>query len=190
MKFDEIIKKRKSVHAFKNKKVKWKDILIAVDSANQGPFASNLNNLKFIIIEEKEKIKQIAEDSDQLWITEASSLIVVCSNEKDLENIYDERGRVYSRQQAGAAINTLLLKLTDLGISSCWVGSYDDHLVRLHLEIPKNINIEAIIPVGYESGNTSKKRKRPLEGKVYWETWDSSKRPTLIKDPKDRYSLA
>ena len=48
--------------------------------------------------------------------------------------MHGERGRIYARQQAGAAINTLLLKLTDLGLQSCWVGSYDDEKIRELLE--------------------------------------------------------
>src|SRR3989344_117450 len=182
MEFDSVIEKRKSVHSFKSKKVDWRYIMEAVDSACQGPFSDNRNNLKFLIIEEPDKINKIAEFANQLWINEAPILVVVCSDDTNLENMHAERGRVYSRQQAGSAINTFLLKLTDLGINSCWVGAFTDELIKQLLKIPAQIQIEALIPVGYESGNSKKKKKKDLEHALFWEEWDSRKRPSLIKE--------
>lgn len=184
MDFDKVIEKRHSSRSFKDKKVSWKDAMTAIDSAVQGPFAGNMNHLKFVIVENSEKIKNIGDHSQQSWISECNLLIVVCSDDSFLEKQYGDRGIVYSRQQAGAAINNLLLKLTDLGLSSCWVGAYTDEYIRKELDIPANIQIEAIIPVGYE--NPSKIRKKPkkhaLERVIYWEKWDKNKRPAFFQD--------
>ena len=186
MEFDSVVEKRKSTHAFKSKKVNWRDILDAVDATGQGPFADGKNNLKFLILEEPDKINKIAEFADQLWINEAPALILVCSDDTNLENLHGERGRVYSRQQAGAAIQTFLLKLTDIGLSSCWVGSYSDELIKQSLDIPSHIQIEALIPVGYESGKSVKKKKKSLENSIFWENWDNRKRPTLIEEGPEK----
>jgi len=190
MEFDLVVEKRKSVHSFKNKKVDWRDILESVDAACQGPFADSRNNLKFLIIEEPKKIEKIAEFSDQTWIGESQILVVVCSDDTHLENMHGERGRVYSRQQAGSAIITFILKLTDLGLSSCWVGSYKDELVKQFLKIPSHIQIEAIIPIGHESAKSKKKKKKELEHSIFWEEWDKRRRPSLIQEGPDIYSVS
>ncbi len=124
MEFDKVVRKRKSANHFSGKKVSWKDVLEAIDAANQGPFAGNHNNLHFLIVEEPSTIKDLANCCEQSWISNSNILIVVCSDDTHLQDLYGERGRIYSRQQSGAAIQTLLLKLTDLGISSCWVGIF------------------------------------------------------------------
>ncbi len=187
MEFDSVIRKRKSVRNFAKKKVGWKVALDAIEAANQSPFAGNHNNLKFLIIENAEKIKKIAKIADQPWIAESSLLILVCSDDTHLENLYGERGRVYSRQQAGAATQIILLKLVDLGLSACWVGSYSDELLKESLEIPQHIQIEAIIPIGYEDKKTEskKQRKKSLENVVYWESWENSKRPNFLTESTD-----
>ena len=141
MEFDIVIKKRRSVKEFKSKKASWKLILEAIDTALQGPFAGNHNFLKFLITEDPETIKFIAHQCDQIWISQVETLVLVLSDDKHLENIYGDRGRIYSRQQAGAAIQTMLLKLVDLGLSSCWIGSYDDDSIRNKLKIPQDIQI-------------------------------------------------
>src|SRR3989338_4827207 len=159
MDLDLVIEKRQSVRSFKSKKVDWKRIMDAIHAANHVPFADNRNHLKFLVIESKEKIAKIAEFSEQVWISEAPVIIVICSNDKNLEEMHGERGRVYSRQQAGAAINNILLKITDLGLSSCWVGSYPDELIKQYLSMPQNIQIEAILPIGHSAEKKAKKRK-------------------------------
>jgi len=182
MKFDEIIKERRSVRSFKSKKVDFGDLLAAIDSAIQGPFAGNLNNLKFLIIENEKTIKEISKLASQTWINESPALIVVCSDETHLINQYMERGKDYSRQQAGAVIETIMLKLTELGLGSCWVGAFKYEIMKQILKIPDHIHIEAVIPVGYEKGKAKKARKQELETVLRWENWNVYKRPTFSKE--------
>lgn len=191
MEFNPLIKKRKSVRSFLAKKPSWKSVLEAIDAANQSPFAGNLNNLKFLIIEEKETMKKLAKYAEQSWISQAGILVLVCSDETQLENKYGERGRVYSRQQAGSAIYAFLLKLVDLGLSACWVGSYADELVKESLKIPQHIQIEAMIPIGYEDKKSSEEKpeKKDLENVIYWEHWENDMRPSLFKEQEEEFAL-
>ncbi|MFH1425461.1 MAG: nitroreductase family protein [archaeon] len=184
MEFDKLVRVRKSVRSFSKKKASWKQVLEAIDAAVQGPFAGNNNNLRFLIVEDKKIIFELAGTCEQDWIAESEILVVVCSDDEHLETIYGERGRVYSRQQAGAAIQTIMLSLAEVGLGSCWVGAYDDDEVRDKLEIPGNIQIEAIIPIGYESVKERKKPKRKLESVLNWEKWGQGRRPTLFEEGK------
>jgi len=191
MEFDSIIKKRRSVRSFTSKKPSWKVALDAIESANHNPFAGNHNNLKFIIIEEEATIKKIADISEQPWISESKLLVFVCSDDMYLENLYGEKGRIYSRQQAGAAIQTILLKIVDLGFSACWVGAYIDEIIKESLRIPQHIQIEAIIPIGYEKKETKieKPKKRTLDNVIYWETWKNEKRDNFFKKLKRDFDI-
>jgi len=182
MNFDKVIEERHSARAFKPKRVKFGDILEAIDASIKGHFAGNINNLKFVIVEDEQKIKKISKHADQTWINEAPAVIIVCADDLRLENMYGKRGYEYSRQQAGAAINTLILKLTDLGINSCWVGAFDYEIMKEILKIPQNIHIEAIIPVGYEKGKAKRERKQELETAIRWEDYKTLKRPSLFEE--------
>ena len=174
MNLDKIIDSRKSSRSFKNKEVSWKKILEAIDASLQGAFAGNINNLKFIIVENNEEKLKISKHSNQTWLNEASHLIIVCSDPKHLKSLYGERGEKYAKQQAGAAISTLILKLTELKIDSCWIGAFADELVQQALKIPSNIEIEAIIPIGYSKDKEKQPKKSELESKIFWDTWGRS----------------
>ena len=189
MEFDKVIDARKSVRSFKGKVPSFKDIIEAVDSACKGPFADARNHLSFIIIETEKTIEKLAELSNQPWISQAPTLVVVCSDDTNLENMHGDRGRVYSRQQSGAAIITFMLKLTDLGIDSCWVGSYSDESIKQILKIPMHIQVEAIIPVGYEKEKSKKKEKKDVERALNWEEWGRGKRPSFSEESPDYQSI-
>ncbi len=185
MDLDTVIEKRSSIRTFTSKTPSWKLVLEAIDTANQAPFAGNHNNLKFLIIENGEAIKKLAKFSNQHWIAEASTIVLVLSDDTHLENIYGTRGRVYSRQQAGAAIENFLLKIIDLGLSACWVGAYTDELIKEIFEIPQHIQIEALIPIGYAKEKPAKKRKKELKNSIYWEKWGNDKKAPILKEGPD-----
>jgi len=181
MKLDDAISKRRSIREFSNKKVRWDHILEAIDAANQSPFAGNINNLQFLIISNKDKIARIAECAQQDWVADAPYIVIVCSTLKHLVNQYQDRGQMYSRQHAGAAIENFLLKIADLKLASCWVGAFTDKHLKDSLEIPKDYEIEAILPVGHPSKTSKVKhpKKIKLDNSVYWEEWGQRKKPTL-----------
>lgn len=185
MDFNNVINKRKSVHSFRDKKVDFRDILYAIDAANKAPTAGGFYTMRYLITEDPEKIKKLAKLADQAWIAGAPAIVVACSDERTPERLYGERGRIYSRQQAGAAIENFLLNIVNAGLSACWVGAYDDDIMKQLLGIPGHINIEAIIPIGYEDSKKSKKkskRERPLENSIFWEKWENRLRPTVFKE--------
>ncbi len=189
MDFNEVVKQRTSVRSFLKKRASWKDVLYAIDAALQGPFAGNHTNIRFIIVEDKEMIRTLASLAEQLWTAEASLFIIVVSDDIHLENMYGERGRVYSRQQAGAVIQTILLSLVHSGLSGCWVGAYPDELVKEKLKIPQHMQVEAIIPVGYElvQKGSAVRKKRSLEATVHWERWGNKRRPTIFEEDREDY---
>lgn len=187
MELDKAIYGRHSVRSFKDKKVNWKDVLDCVDCALQAPTAGNNNTLNYTIIEDPKMINMLAEDCDQLWMQDAPVLVVINSNERNLKSMYGERGRIYGHQQAGAAIQNFLLKITELGLSACWVGAYDSDLIRSRVGIPHDMNVEAIIPIGYSKIQTKGKakvaRKPKLDNNVWWNKWQQKRRDSVFKEP-------
>lgn len=184
MELEKAILKRRSVRSFKEKKASWKDILIAIEAALQAPFAGNNDHLSFVIVENQNKINKLAEQCEQLWMQEASAIVAVVSNSRILEHLYGERGLIYGRQQAGAAIQNFLLTITDIGLAACWVGAYDDDKVKSTLGAPEHIRVEALIPVGYENVKTKEAKvvKKRLENSVGWDSFGKKRRDFVFKE--------
>lgn len=173
MEFEEVIKKRASIRKYASKKPDIEAAIAAIEAAHVAPTPGNLQLLKYLIVENKEKIKEIAAACQQSFIEDASLLVVVCSDSKQAEKMYDKRAEKYIRQHAGAAIENFLLALTDMGLVSCWIGAFSDFQIHDILQIPDDIVVEAILPVAYEakSNHVTQRKRLPLDGKIFFESY-------------------
>ncbi len=162
MTLDSIIKSRRSIRKFKsNKKCKPQNIFDIMNSARMAPCAGGIFSVRLILVEDKNVKKKIAEAClGQNFIVDSSYVVVVVSERKQTERLYGKYASVALRQQAGAAIQNMLLKATELKLACCWVGSLDEQALKRILRVPENVDIEAVIPIGY-AAEKAKERKLP-----------------------------
>ena len=169
MELDKAIQKRHSVRKFKDKKPDWRTIIECIDSMRYAPQAGNVNTLKVILVDDEEKIAKIAEASQQPFVAQAQFLVVVCSTPSRTQTAYGEKGKVWVKQQTGAEIQNFLLMIEEAGLGTCWVGHFDEPVVREELFIPEGVEIEAILPIGYEFGKpATRKAKVDLDRIIYF----------------------
>ena len=147
MKLDDAIKCRQCVRHYSNKPVNWGKLSLVLEAATHAPCAGGIFTVRLIIVANKEKIKQLADACQQPFVSQAQFVIVVCSETSQTEKAYGERAKMYIRQQAGAAIQSMFLKATDLGLATCWVGAFDDNLIKTALKIPIDVQVEALLPI-------------------------------------------
>jgi nitroreductase len=171
MDLDKVVKERHCVRRFKSAKPDYAKILEAIDAARLVPLAGNIPSLKFMLITEKKIINELAEAAAQDFISSAHYVVVVCSNSANCVRSYGDRGELYTLQQAGASIQNFLLKITDLELSTCWVGAFSDRTVKRILKIPDHVRIEGLFPVGKEMGKPRHRTKPSLDSSLYFNTW-------------------
>jgi len=173
MEFNRLIKKRASIIRFSSKKPKISQIIEAVDAANLAPSPGNLPILRYTIIENPDKIFEIADACQQPFVAEAPFLVVVCSVAKNVERAYDKRASRYIKHHVGAAVENFLLKVTDMGLASCWIGAFADNLVREIVGVKDDAEVEVILPVGYQPSYYKTKQKHKLGAyeRIYFESY-------------------
>ena len=100
MDVEKAIQERKSVKSFNSKKsVDWRTAINIIDSARYTPMAGNNFSLKFILVQDRDKINKLAEASQQPFVTEANQIIVVCTIPTRTKNLYENRADKYLKQQ-------------------------------------------------------------------------------------------
>lgn len=183
MQLDKAIKERKSVRKFKSKKPDWRDIIECIDSARYTPMAGGIYSLRFILVDDKEKIKELAEACQQYFVATAQYVVVAYSNCSKTLNSYGEKGKIYCRQQAGAGVQNFWLKLAEKGLSSCWVGAFIDEKIKNILKIPEDVNVEAVFPIGYEMGKKIRRPKIDIDSILYFNEYKNKKmkKPRVVK---------
>jgi len=182
MDLDKAIKERHSVRKFSSKKPDWRKIVDCIDVVRYAPTAGHNSTVKIMLIDEKPKILEIAEECTQDFVGQVQYLIVICSKPSRLINAYGERGEKFNYQQSGAAIQNLLLKLQAEGLATCWVGYFNEDNIKNILKIPDDVHIEAILPIGYEFEKPKTKKFRiEMDEILYFNEYKNKKMKTQKK---------
>jgi nitroreductase len=175
MDLKKVVEERHCCRKFLSKKVNFNDISMIVDAARHAPSAGNIYSVRIILVSDsKTKLQLIDAAIGQEFIKDATYIIVVCSDPTETVRSYGARAEVYTRQQAGAAIENMLLRIQDLGLAGCWVGAFDEETVKRILHIPAHVQVEALIPVGYEFKKeimTEKRVKTDIYKIMNFEKW-------------------
>lgn len=170
MDLDKAIRGRKSVRDFSKKKPDWRKILECVDSMKYSPMAGGIFSLRLILVDNPQKLKSIADSTQQEFVQDAQYILIVCSNPSLTVNEYGEIGKDHCRQQAGAAIQNFLLKAEEKGLGVCWIGYFVEEQIRRDFKIPDEDILEAVLPIGIEQKDKSKwpkkGRKKKTETKI------------------------
>ena len=169
----ECIRSRRSIRKYKDKQVPWDDIVTIMQSGKYAPSAGNLQNWKFIVVKDDGKRKAIAEASlQQWWMEQAPIHIAVIGDPEKSERFYGARGRrLYMIQGVAAAIENMLLTAHSLGLGTCWVGAFDEDEIRRLLSLPEQVDVHAIITIGYADETPETPPKYRIEHMMFFEKW-------------------
>ncbi|MBL7159951.1 MAG: nitroreductase family protein [Candidatus Aenigmarchaeota archaeon] len=168
-----VIKGRKSVRKYQDKKVDGNIIELLIQAASYAPSAGNQQPWEFVVVRDKGNILNIARACfDQDWVASAPVVIVAGVNMRLAEAIYGERGaKLYGVQGVAAAIENMLLTATSLGLGTCWVGAFAEPEITFAVGFPEYIRPCAIITLGYPAEKAKETRRHPVKDFVFFERY-------------------
>lgn len=147
----EILKNRRSIRKYKDKKVEAKKVDQLIQAALLSPTSKNLHSWEFIVVEDKEIIERLSEakviGSAPL---KKAPLAFVVLGDPEVNDVWIE----------DASIASIIIQLTaeSLGLGSCWIQirerNHKDNIpaenyIKDLLEIPEGKRVESIISIGY-----------------------------------------
>ena len=147
----EIIKKRRSVRKYSDKEVEKEKILALLEAAQWAPSAGNKQPLEIVVVDDAETKNLLVEAAlKQKFIAEAPIVFVICANVERTASRYGERGTLlYCLQDTAASVQNVLLLAKAQGLSTCWIGAFDEQKVKDICSIPDEIRAVAMIPIAY-----------------------------------------
>lgn len=119
------MRKRHSVRQFKPARISQRFINKTVKLASTAPSAGNLKAYEYKVIQNKDRIKEVAELSNHPWIKAATLIFAVNNVPAKSASKYGSRGMIYSIQDATIFLTYLDLLCVEVGYGTCWVGGYD-----------------------------------------------------------------
>jgi nitroreductase len=169
----ECIKKRRSIRKYMNVPVPWEFVSKILDAGRLAPSAGNLQNWKFVTVLNEDSRKGLAEAAmQQYWMANAPVHIVVVAEPEKGKRYYGIRGeRLYTTQACAAAAENMLLAAENFGLGGCWVGGFDEEMVKRTLSMPEEVRPQMILTFGYPDEEPEMPLKYPIEIVMYFDVW-------------------
>lgn len=159
MNVKEAIDKRKSIRKYLDKPVDEKDLLCVLQAGQNAPSARNLQGWKFIVVNDREKNQALMEACcSQKMVGEAPVNIVVLGEGTRTMKI----GQDAVPMDGAIAMSFMMLQASELGLSTCWLGSVIPEKVKALLEVPENWNVIAVSPLGYAAEDGRDRSRKEL----------------------------
>jgi nitroreductase len=166
----EAIRTRKSVRSYLDKPVEKEKLDRVLEAARMAPSASNRQEWRFVVVTDAEKRRRLGEEAaGQRFVAEAPVVIAACAQADG--NIM-RCGQACYPIDVAIAIDHLTLAAVAEGLGTCWIGSFDPDVVRQILDIPKEIAVVELLPLGYpEDPRAASKSRLSMETIVRYESW-------------------
>lgn len=167
----EIIKKRRSIRRFKNIPVEDYKIVKLIEAASLAPSATNSQPWRFIAVKDKDLLKIITEKAlgaINRWSKTAPLIMVCCSARKNVATHFP--GEIISKVKyhiIGTVIASehIVLTAEELGLSSCWIGWFNEKKIKKILNMPGMWKVVSVLAIGYRDEKYTPKpqKRRPLK---------------------------
>ena len=155
------IKERRSIRKYSAKPVEEQKLQKVLEAARLSPSARNQQEWKFIVVKDSETRKRLTEEAiNQPFVGEAPIILVCCGTET--ESIM-RCGQPRYTVDLSIATAYMILAAYEQGLGTCWLGSFDENKVKEILNIPEDVRVVSITPLGYPDESPAPKPRKELD---------------------------
>ncbi|NQT79858.1 MAG: nitroreductase family protein [Candidatus Aminicenantes bacterium] len=165
----EIIQKRRSIRKYKNDPIPEDVFQRVLEAARLAPSGKNLQPWKFVLVQNQELKEKLAKASaGQYFMAIAPIIVVACGFP---ENCYSSMGRYMKSWPVDVtiALEHLILQAEEEGLGTCWIGSFEEEEVKSILNIPEDVKVLALTPLGYPAERPPDRGRKHLEDIVSYD---------------------
>lgn len=164
------LQERRSIRAYKDTPVEEEKLLKVLEAARISPSAGNRQEWKFIVVRDKETIKKLSVAArNQHFVAEAPVVLVACGTEP--EKVMACGQSAYT-VDLSVAMSYMILEAAEQGLGTCWLGAFFEDQVKTVLDIPENIRVVAMTPMGYAAEKRGMTARKKLEEIICYEKYE------------------
>jgi nitroreductase len=164
----DAISRRYSCRSYRDKGIEQDKLDCILEAARLAPSAKNTQDWRFVVVMDRDTKRRVAGTTNRPEVFEkAGAIIAACSNSDDVMRC----GQAIGPIDVAIALEHISLQAADLGLGTCWIGSFDADEVRQILGIPDDIIIVELMALGYPAGSKPEPKREPIEKIVCYDTW-------------------
>ena len=201
MDFYEAVNGRRSIRKYQAAKVENEKLMKLAQAAITAPNGGNAQPWDFIFVTDTELINQLCKiledvhgeyfgkarkdniEGERLEKTVSSygrmanapAFVLVCMNIRNQQLIesYEDWTTKWAHHSIAAALENLILAAAAEGLGTCWLGTpgWKSGKIKELLNIPENIEILAMSPIGYPDESPKARPRMAVEEVTHFNKW-------------------
>ena len=174
-----MIRDRRSIRRYKDSPVEADKILQVLDAARLAPSWKNLQCWRFLVLDDQCRKEAILaafpeDNPGRKAVAAAPVTIVVCAEPSESETA---NGIEYFIADTAIAFEHLCLAAHALDLGTCWIGWFDETLIKKALGIPDRIRIVGVTPLGYPDQAPKARPRKSLAEITFYNHWGQPASP-------------
>jgi nitroreductase len=151
----EAISSRRSIRRFRGDPVPQRDLLTILEAGRLAPSARNRQPWHFVVVTDKAtKVKLAGACMGQVWLAAAPVMIVALG--------FPNVDRGWYVVDVCIALENMVLAATALGYGTCWIGAFQEGLVKRIVGAPDEARVIALSPVGVPAEHPGPRSRKDL----------------------------
>jgi nitroreductase len=168
MDISQAIRRRYSCRHYDARPVEQDKLAAVLEAARQAPSAKNLQDWRFVVVTKEATRKRLAAAANnQTFLEDAGVIIIACTASDHVMRC----GQAIGPIDVSIALEHMCLQATELGLATCWIGSFYPDKVKPIVGIPEHINIIELLALGYPADSAKEHRREPIESIACFEKW-------------------
>jgi len=169
MEYNDLIRTRYSVRAYKPDAVEDEKLQQVLEAARLAPTAANRQPFQIIVVHTKGREEELRRIYHREWFSQAPLLL--CGVGVPRLSWVRTDNRRYLEVDVAIVMDHLILAAANLGLGTCWVAAFNAEAAREILKLPDEVEPLIFTPLGYPADQPGVKERQPLPALVRYEHW-------------------
>jgi len=167
MNVEKAIESRRSIRKYLDRDVPGDLILELMEAARLAPSGNNAQPWKFFVVSDDEIKNSFRNENvfPQDWVHSAPVIIVCCGDpgaySKNVAGV-DDADCARALRDLSIASSHIVLRATELGLGTCYVGWRDEDKIKRILGISGDYVLPYVITVGYADENPDARPRKDI----------------------------
>lgn len=167
----QAIRTRRSIRKFQERPVEKEALARVLEVCSYAPSAKNLQPWRLVVVQDP-AIREtlVLACRGQKFLAQAPVVIAFCGKEEDA---YRTMGGYWNSLAVDLAIllDEMSLAAQSEGLGTCWIGAFHEADVKQVLQIPLEVKVVALTPLGYPDEEPVRRPRKELAEVLYFDLW-------------------
>jgi nitroreductase len=160
------VRTRRSIRKYRPGPIPEHKMEAILEAARLAPSADNRQPWHFVIVQDADRKKALAEATDnQTFVKDAAAIITGVSD--------PEASTEWHEKDTMIALEHIVLAATALGYGTCWIGAFNEDAVKHLLKIPAKMKVVALLPIGVPAERPAPKPRKKFSDIFFKEEWQT-----------------